>query len=262
MKPVERAGYLAHAQTARYKRRVTWAEAISARAADHMQRPYISMSFGKDSLAMTEIVLRAWPDAPVVYVDCGEFDEWPDTPRVIEAWRATHPCRFVRLEGPSIVDYYRRAGHVYYQDHEETPEARRIQREYGESLERVILDWARAESEGCDGGFIGMRAEESHWREFQLRKRGPIYYAEGRGMWTCCPLADWSARDVWACIVAHDLPYNELYDLHPRGRELARNGAMIGTRGSAMGRLSWLKQMYPDWWLRLVAEFGDVAREL
>jgi hypothetical protein len=60
----------------------------------------------------------------------------------------------------------------------------------------------------------------------------------------------------------HALPYNDLYDRHPRGRELARNGAMIGTRGASFGRLTWLKQMYPDWWSRFTQEFPEIARNL
>jgi phosphoadenosine phosphosulfate reductase len=95
--------------------------------------------------------------------------------------------------------------------------------------------------------------------------RGPLYFAETRGLWACYPLAWWSARDVWAYLVQHDLPYNELYDIDPRGREVARNGAMFGGtqqtyagQPAYMGRLAYIKRIYPDWFNRFAAEFPEV----
>lgn len=197
-------------------------------------------------------------ELPLIYVDCGEFDEWPDTPRVRDQFVLKTQCNLIEISGPSILEYYRRAGSAYTQDAEETVEQRRIQRQYAASLEKLIVDYAR--SKEMTGGYIGMRREESRNRSRLFAMRGPIYYSQGREMWTCCPLANWSGKDIWAYIITHDLAYNELYDLHPLGRERARNGAMIGTRSEKHGRLTFLRQMYPDWWSRFVFEFPDIAR--
>jgi phosphoadenosine phosphosulfate reductase len=256
---LEKAGYLAHAGLPAFRRRISASLALVEQAGQVMRRPYISMSFGKDSTVMTHLLLTVLPDAPVIYIDCGTFDEWPDTPRVKTEFLARYPCRLIEITGSSIIDYYRQAGIAYTQEAEETPAARRAQRAYGASLGRLIAQ--EAQRLNCDGGFIGMRRESAN-RQRLFNQCGPLYFAQERQLWTCCPLAAWSARDVWAYIVQHDLPYNELYDIHPRGRELARNGAMLGTRLAGQGRLAWLKQMYPAWWNLFVAEFPEIARQL
>ena len=111
---------------------------------------------------------------------------------------------------------------------------------------------------GFDGAFIGVRREESNNRQRLFAMRGVLYYADTRKLWACYPLAHWTARDVWAYTVIHKLPYNELYDLAPEGRERARNGAMFGTRSARYGRLKFLQQVYPDWFNRFAAEFPEV----
>jgi 3'-phosphoadenosine 5'-phosphosulfate sulfotransferase (PAPS reductase)/FAD synthetase len=260
MIPRERAFYLAHASLAAFWRKVHLAQSVIEAGLSKMIHPYISMSFGKDSTVMTHLVLSIIPNIPVIYVNCGEFDEWPDTPRVRDEFLRRFPCDFHETTGPSIIGAYEAVGHVYTQDCEETSAAKRAQREYGKSLEIAIV--AKARELGCDGGFLGMRAEESFNRSRLFGMRSNLYHVDERQMWTCCPLERWTGRDVWAYLVFHDLPYNELYDLHPMGREKARNGAMTGTRLSTMGRMSWLKRMYPDWWNRLMQRFPEIAREL
>lgn len=260
MSRAEHVLYLSHASLSVFRRRIQAVQRAILVGLDKMAHSYLSMSFGKDSMVMAHLVLQMAPDIPVLYVNCGEFDEWPDTLRVKQEFLQRFPCDFHELSGPSIIGFYRQAGYAYYQDHEETAEVRAIQRQYGQSLEKAIV--AKARELGCDGGFIGMRAEESANRRRLFRWRGGLYFADERQMWACCPLEKWTGRDIWAYIVKNDLPYNELYDLHPAGREVARNGAMIGTRSEVQDRLSFLKRMYPDWWNRFVFEFPEIARQL
>ena len=260
MEQTERLFYLAHASLPAFRRKIQASRTIIQTGLDKMNSPYISMSFGKDSLVMTHLLLQMIPDAPVLYVNCGEFDEWPDTPRVRDEFLKRFAINFYELRGPSIIEYYRQAGYIYHQDAEETKRARSIQRRYGQSLEKVIIKKARQLN--CDGGFIGMRSSESSNRARLFNWRGNLYFAKERRLWTCCPMEKWTGRDIWAYIVKNDLPYNVLYDLHPAGREIARNGAMVGTRSPFRDRMSFLKQIYPDWWNRLVREFPEIAREL
>lgn len=205
---------------------------------------------------MIHLLWQMSPKLPVMYVNCGEWDEWPDTPRVKREFLSRFPgCNFVELQGPSIIEFYEQVG-LYIQDEEDNPQARKAQREYGDSLADVLDGEARKRR--FDGAFIGCRKKESDNRQRLFAMRGPLYFAKTRGMWACHPLAFWTARDVWAYIVKYDLPYNELYDLDPQGRELARNGAMFGTRSARYGRLAMMHQMYPDWFNRFAAQFPEV----
>jgi len=256
MDETEQNQYLLWAKLDRFSRKIREAERNIAKGFDYMEKPYISMSFGKDSLVMADIILNRYPSTPLMYVNCGKYDEWPDTLRVKEAFLERHAgIEFIELGGPSIWEYYQRVG-LYIQDEETTREARIAQREYAESLGKV-LD-REAKKRGFDGTFIGMRSEESYIRSRLFAMRGEIYFASVREQWVCCPLARWNGKDIWAYIVSANLPYNELYDMAPEGRELARNGAMFGTRSMRYGRLVFLKRMYPDLFNEFAAEFPEV----
>lgn len=255
----EKSGYLAHAMLPVYKNKIQRSAEIIQQALATIQKPYIGMSFGKDSLVMSHMILKIAPSIPLIYVDCGEFDEWPDTPRVKKRFIEMTGCQLIELTAPSIIEFYRKAGHVYIQDGEQTKEELKIQREYSRSMMTVVLAYVR--EHGYDGGFIGMRKSESIIRRMLLKKRGELYFGKTNGIWSCCPVSHWTGKDIWAYIYQHDLPYNELYDLSPN-REIARNGAMVGTRGMWCGRVGGLRQMYPDWYNRLVMEFPEIDRWL
>lgn len=221
-----------------------------------MTAPYLSISFGKDSLVMAHLIWSHFPGIPGLYVNCGEFDEWPDTPRVKQAFLALFPqANFTELQAPSIFEVYQSVG-FYIQDEETTRDARKAQRDYSKSLAEALDN--EAKKRGYDGAFIGLRAEESYNRSRLFFMRGNFYFAKERGAWACHPLEKWTSKDIWAYIVSHGLPYNELYDLAPEGRELARNGAMFGSRSARYGRLAFFKRVYPELFNRFAAEFPEV----
>lgn len=252
----EREFYLLYSELHSHKRRIEESLRIIERGLEVMKSPYISMSFGKDSTVMAHLIWSRYPDIPMMYVNCGKFDEWPDTPRVKQEFLALFPgAKFIELTAPSIWEFYASVG-FYVQDEETTKETRRAQREYAESL-MLALD-READRRGFDGAFIGLRREESNNRSRLFAMRGNLYFAKTRGKWTCHPLERWTAKDIWAYIVKNHLPYNELYDLAPEGRERARNGAMFGTRSARYGRLVFLKRAYPDFFNLFASEFPEV----
>lgn len=256
MKSSERLVYELHSQTREFLHRIQSGLKIISDGLNAMQRPYASVSFGKDSVVMAHLLLSVAPALPMLYVNCGEWDEWPDTPRVKMEFVSRFPCRLIELNGPSITSAYFQAGEMYMQDEECTQSAHKAQHDYSSSLGKILDEEAKARN--FDGAFMGLRKEESNNRARLFAMHGPLYYSSTRDLWACHPLAWWTGRDVWTYIVKHDLPYNELYDLDQRGREKARNGAMFGTRSARYGRLVFLKQMYPGWFNRFATEFPEV----
>lgn len=256
MNEQEREIYSLYSRLNSHKWQIVKSLRVIERGLEKMKSPYISMSFGKDSIAMSHLIWSHYPEIPMMYVNCGEFDEWPDTERVKNDFLALFPgCVFVELSAPSIWQFYKSVG-FYIQDEETTKEARQAQRNYSASLGKA-LD-AEAKRRGYDGSFIGLRREESDNRDRLFSMRGNLYYAKTRGEWACHPLEKWTSKDVWAYIVKNNLPYNELYDLAPEGRELARNGAMFGTRSARYGRLVFFKRVYPDLFNKFAADFPEV----
>jgi phosphoadenosine phosphosulfate reductase len=67
-------------------------------------------------------------------------------------------------------------------------------------LERALSD--------VDGWITGLRREQAPTRA-QTPK---LEHDDRRGIWKLSPLADWSEKDIWTYIFAHDLPYNPLHD--------------------------------------------------
>jgi phosphoadenosine phosphosulfate reductase len=59
-----------------------------------------------------------------------------------------------------------------------------------------------------DAWVTGLRREQASTRA-QTRK---LEYDDARGIWKLSPLADWTEKDIWTYIFAHDLPYNPLHD--------------------------------------------------
>ena len=61
---------------------------------------------------------------------------------------------------------------------------------------------------GVDAWITGIRAEQAPTR-VGTRK---LEFDERRGLRKFNPLADWTEKDVWRYIAAHDLPYHPLHD--------------------------------------------------
>lgn len=61
---------------------------------------------------------------------------------------------------------------------------------------------------GLDAWITGIRREQGPTRAATAK----LARDQRRGLWKLSPLADWSDRQVWEYIFAHDLPYNPLHD--------------------------------------------------
>ena len=61
---------------------------------------------------------------------------------------------------------------------------------------------------GAEGWITGIRREQAPTRA-ATRK---LERDERRGIWKVNPLADWSEKDLWRYIHAHELPYHPLHD--------------------------------------------------
>ena len=102
----ERKHYLLHAKRYLARKIESAHERIQA-GFQAMQNPIISLSFGKDSLVMAHLIRSEFRAVPVVFVDCGLGDEWPDTARVKSQFLKKCPSEVITLRGPSILSAFR-----------------------------------------------------------------------------------------------------------------------------------------------------------
>ena len=111
------------------------------------------------------------------------------------------------------------------------------------------------------GVFLGLRAEEASYREKHLRSQGPLFQAASDGKWRSNPISWWNVLDVWAYIMARDIPYNRAYDVMEKmGIPLDRQ--RIGPFAYALGggSAAILKKGWPDWWNRYIADHPEARQ--
>jgi phosphoadenosine phosphosulfate reductase len=233
------------------QRRVAEARNILERASS-LGRVSVSMSWGKDSVVAGHLALQHLPP-PVTMTHIASSYRLPgfEHVQVYFAERADLHIIEPRRTLQETIEWLREIG----LPHERT--AAQQQAVVKAIKKDVGTAWC------IDNGFgvqvMGIRADESKARSAFLRARGAIY--DARGMKVACPLAWWAAKDVWAYIVANDLPYHPLYDCETHGqtRETLRNTGWLSTDGAEHGRIVWLREHYPEQYATLARHFGQVT---
>lgn len=222
-----------------FHRRVEEARDIIAEGVRVMRAPYLSCSFGKDSVVLLHLVTRHFPAIPVVFINSNYC--FPDTYEIRN--------RFIREYGINLRELNQPHDYIEIIDQYGLPDDRtsQQQKKVVELLKKDLANnWAKAA--GFDGHFWGMRKEESKGRRVMLNTKGPLFYAEKASLWRCAPLANWRWEDIWAYIHTLGVPYSNIYDKHGFcDPKQIRNTSYITTDGAAHnGRVAWLKYYYPD----------------
>ena len=218
------------------------------RAARKKGRIGVSVSGGKDSTVVLDLVRRADPDAPAAFFDSGA--ELESTRAIVRHYGVTviHP----RLSFQEMARY---AGKWGYAD----PVDPGCPFDFG-----MVLVHEPAETfvvrERLMVVALGLRAEESAGRWMNATARGELYQREDR-TWHCCPVAFWSADEIWSYIASRNLAYNAAYDRMAElgiPREEQRISTLLGDRAANYGKYARLKQIEPGTFNRLAAEFPGI----
>jgi len=196
---------------------------------------YAGVSWGKDSVAMLDLVCRAGLDIPAVWVrvepitnpDCllvrdAFLERWPSleyheiemrwTPARAEAWAAMTSNRSLGY----------------------TPKNPAGRQGFRIAAERF-----------GDRHISGVRGQESRTRNMRMRRWGVETER------TLAPIGWWSVQDVFAYLHLRDLPVHPAYGMTRGGlikREAIRVDLIGGGRGAGMGysRVDWEGLYYPD----------------
>ena len=202
------------ATTEEHQQAVQRAHERIAEALTTHRRAFVSYSGGKDSTALVHLVLQHEPEIMVLHWDYGRAFVPYAVHRAILDNATALGVKNLRME--TSADYVRLG--------------RKAQNVMGRHLIGRLLPALAAE--GYDLDFVGLRAEESLKRRRRIEARRMVSVIE-----ECWPLWDWRWLDVWAYIVAHNLPYLWLYDSRARlvGYELARFTTLFDGEFSALG---------------------------
>lgn len=227
-----------HAKTNAYRRRVAAAREIVHRALEACEHWMLSWSTGKDSTAMVHLVRALYPQVPVViqFDDC----DWPTKREYAERVAAAQGWWLHRVE-PEFSVWERVAA-------ASIGEENFCALSHPLTRDAFLAPLAAKQRElGSDGVFIGLRIDESRARAVHLRRRGPLYRIRS-GEWRCCPLAHWSAEDVFAYLVENGVEINPCY-FHNRFKqpeEIRLSWAIPTPSSMRYGDLEHLRRYNPE----------------
>lgn len=188
MDDLYRRTFLAHSTLPAYLARVAEArEIIRAALATH-RRPYVAFSGGKDSTAMLALVLEQAPDVMVLHWDYGpKFAPRTMEQTILENAHHLGAIDLRVVTSPKYLDPHH-TGCVF-------------------GVDFFKIEVPKLLKQGFDLNFVGLRREESGKRRRRIDSGNFLTRMD-----ECWPVLNWSWIDVWAYIVAHDLPYPEFYD--------------------------------------------------
>lgn len=235
MKETERRMFLLHAKLSGFQQRIKKAREDIA-AALEFAPGYVATSWGKDSTVLLHLTQSVRPDVPAVFFTSWEQEMLDNYEEVIRAYCARFPTQYHALDFE------------------------------GDRVPHKVLNAELWETWPL--ALIGMRAEESAGRRWAMKKYGIVHqykHKDWKDSWRVCPLAWWTWRDVWAYTVLHDLPYLKSYD-HPvnADRKYSRTCNLLAkktgnTKGVEFGRIARLKQISPDYYRYLQANYPEIA---
>jgi phosphoadenosine phosphosulfate reductase len=161
------------------------AQEVLAHGIEHFHpRLKTACSFQKEETVLAHMLSEITPDAKLFTIDTGVL--FPET---LATWR-----RFEERFGLDIeVIDASSPGAPWTKDN---------------CCGQAKVDGLEQALSGVEAWVTGIRREQAPTRAGTAK----LERDEKRGIWKLNPLADWTAKDVWAYIFKHDLPYNELHD--------------------------------------------------
>jgi len=184
---------------------------------------YISVSWGKDSVAAAHLALQVVPGARLVWVRSKHF-EMPECEQVRDAFLATHPQ--ARYEEIEVELRNPKRGEPGFDERHLDPHA----------------DHQDVLKENLTGRYVsGVRAEESRIRRISVGHRGLVTPN------TCRPLGRWEATDVFAYLHREGLPVHPAYAM-TMGGALDRRWIRVHPLCSAPPAQSAVHRHDPAYW--------------
>lgn len=244
-----------HAQQPLHRRHVTQAREVVEAALRGGRRAFVSVSGGKDSVALLGLVRSVDPDVDAWHFDSGA--ETPDTLEVLKVLQERYNVRVIRPQ-LSIHDMVQLVGGLGYNG------PKKLEGEWHwapDDWKRILIQEPAqrlCDEHGYDTIFVGLRGDESRGRQMRMSRFGEMHQGKD-GILYVNPLAWWSGLDSLAYAVIHDLPISTLYlrpeHIPPQDRRTASALGMIDTQN---GRLAMLRERYPALWHELITLYPEM----
>lgn len=223
MDSVEKQGLLAHSTLPTFRRKVAKALKLIEEALA-IAPAYVSVSWGKDSVAMLHLCQQIQPNIPAINFYHPERDLIGNFSEVEEKYCQ---CWATKLIAINI-----KGDHV------------------PAKVQKAKL-WLK-----YPVSFVGLRADESKNRAITLEQNTLIHKYKNKDSWRCCPIGFWKEIDVWAYTISRNLPYLNLYDKGAT-RTTDHVSKKMATALQCQ-RLEEFKLLCPEYYWYLKQNFGDI----
>lgn len=176
-----------------------------------VKKPYLSCSFGKDSLVVLHLTRQIRPDISVIWVNTGV--EYPSVVKLAHRLKDEWQLNLTEVKPEKtfwwVVENY---GWPIGARDGWTRDAKVVYK-CCDTLKKKPL---RKATKGFDGYIDGLTASESRTRlnlSIKLERKGQSYFYHTKNKkYVLHPILDWRVRDVWKYIEANDIPYPVVYD--------------------------------------------------
>ncbi len=204
--------------------------------------PYLALSFGKDSLVMLDLVRQLKPDIKCLFLKSEET--------------------YLMFNYEEVINKYLDKG-INLQI-VETNRLTENENDWNKARKSGNKDFYLPEFFGYDGVFMGLRIGESKPRKMTLIKRennqlGPriMQYKTGKrkGMYRCCPVADWTDYEILLYLKENNLPFLDIYNEGEKMRTTAR----ITGDAARQNALYWIKKNKPENWNKIRKMLPELA---
>lgn len=256
MTPAEREKYRLQAKMPSYRRHYSKAVDVVQRAIQSIDGEWCCcISGGKDSIALASLCVEAgWRG------DLFHFRH-PETPlentALCVAVSELFKLPLVIVDVPGAFDVYKTVGYFFVdpQTDIERKAARQMLKAYKVESERAAVE------HGYVGQFWGLRKQESKYRSITIAKYGTQYQTQSRCTQTALPLAYWTGMDVWAYLIAHDLPWLSIYDCGDDRERVRSEITWLACEALwRHGQGARFRRANPALWAELCAKYPELSR--
>jgi len=226
------------------------AMAVINEAISLYSHPYVSMSWGKDSIFLFYLIRQINPDIPLIYVNSNYAlpDTYEIRDRLLDLWSPNYH----EINQPvDYIELCKIAG--LPSERTETGQKKVI-----ELLKKNLLD-EFALNHSFDLCFWGIRRDESRMRTGMVKKYN--FFIQSGNIHKCHPLAFITLQQLWYFYEKFNIPINGIYLKNKfLDKYQIRNTGWLSNDGAKRGQIIWLKYYYSEIYNKLSKEFPIIRK--
>jgi phosphoadenosine phosphosulfate reductase len=206
--------------------KIAWSEQVILKALKENNNPAVSISWGKDSIVMLDLVRRFCKNTFVLYANT--LCEYPETYKYRDKMLKGYFKDINYVETRPIKSFWQCVEEYGFphtrQNSKQDKKGQKKKRtpaccKY--LKEKPLMD--KEKELGVDCVFIGLQATESMNRRLLYLRMGEYYFNKTEKRNKCYPLAIWTNKDVWDYAKQNKIPMCDIY------KKMERNGCMFCT---------------------------------